>query len=418
MPGFRSAPTVSRALRNGSGFPLKALLIALPAGFLLAALGLVGLAWVASGQLMPGQPLRIAATEMQALQLEGVREGKAIAVRGLDPNPGRQAYLAERGLGFLSLGPTQLDVSGYAFVHCDCSRRSEEISVRFLWQQAGTADSEGLRAMPFGPAGSYARLDGDPNWGGTLFELGVVLEGPLDSQAMIEAIELYVDSAWIRVRWHLSSWLSPEPWSLRSINSLALDPEAGIPLSLAVLAGALVAAILFLLLTRGAGRRSRLCGLAAILALSWLVLDLRWTIDQAAQARLTWQGFAGKDVEERVLSEPYGPIVDLARSIREAGGNERNTVFLISDNPDSRFLIERLTFHLLPDNPFNLGARFWLLRRHAAPGDFVVVLENPAGVSHDRARGILEWAGRGRICARRVLDEGFAQVYRSCSPHP
>jgi hypothetical protein len=392
---------------------------ALLAGYVLAALAITGMAWFASGQLFPEEPLRIAGADLRAQQVRATRDGDSLTITGLEPNPGRQEYLGESGFGFLVLGPTQVDVSGYGFVRCDCIRQGTDTSLRFFWQQAGTDEPARPTSIPFGPGGAFARLGDRPGWGGTVFELGVLIEGPLDSAMTVEALELHGDSAWSRLRWHWSDWWSIEPWSLRSINSHSLDSHNGsLPLAVVVFIATLLAVGIFLLISRRAPGRSRLSGLVAMVALSWLLLDARWMLDQAAQSRLTWETHAGKIAAERLLDARYGPIYQLARRIREADGADGRAVFLISDRPDSRFLIERLTFHLFPENPFNLAARFWLLRRHASPGDLVVVLENPAAVSHDRENSVLSWANRGRICATRLMDEGFAQVYRVCSPHP
>lgn len=401
------------------GHPLSAGILALLSAWVLVGLAGVWLAWSASGQLFPDPPLRVAGGDLRAQQLTAARSGDAVEVEGLEPNPGRQDYLGERGFGLLILGPTQLDVSGYSYVRCVCSISAADVDIRLFWQRAGTDEPAGRKSLPFGPGGSFARLGNEADWAGTVFELGLMIQGPLDAGVSVEALEFYGDSAWSRLRWHWADWLSLDPWSLKSINSHSLDSHyGGIPLAVVVLAANLLAVVIFMLLARGAGGRSRLFGVVAISALSWLFLDARWMLDQASQAHLTWGDYAGKSASERVLGEQYGPVYELARSIRETNGPDRRAVFLISDNPGSRFLIERLTFHLFPENPLNLGARFWLLRRHASPGDLVVVLENPADVSHDRDRGVLQWTQRGRICARQLMDEGFAQVYRVCSPHP
>lgn len=399
--------------------PVIAAFSALVAGCVLVGLAIVGLAWSDSGQLFSEPPLRIEGAELRAQQVRASGNGDSLVISGLDPNPARQQYLGQGGFGFLVLGPTHLDVSEYAFVRCACTRQGIDTSLRLFWQQAGTDEPARPKPIPFGPGGSVARLGDHAGWGGTVFELGLLIEGPLDSNLTVDALEFHGDSAWSRLRWYWSDWWSIEPWSLKSINSHSLDSHHGsVPLAAVVLAAALVAVVIFLLLARRAPGRSRLSGVVAILAVSWLFLDARWMLDQAAQSRLTLETHAGKDVTERVLGERYGPIYQLARRIRETDGADGRAVFLISDRPDSRFLIERLTFHLFPENPFNLAARFWLLRRHAAPGDIVVVLENPADVSHDRENSVLRWANRGRICATRLMDEGFAQVYRVCGPHP
>lgn len=389
------------------------------AGIVVALSLFLLIAWSNSGRLFPGEALRIEGADLIPVGATARPADGSLQISSIVVNSNRPVYLREEGSAFLRSGPLYLEVAPYRFVHCDCERRSPMTRMSLVWQQAGTGEPSGLIEMPFVPGGAFVDPAGEATWAEAVFEIGLLVEGPTDEPVTVHAIELYPDSAWSRLRWQGSQWLSFRPWSHTSINSVDMGAgERGMPLAVFAVTSCLLAIAVFLLLSVNGSRRNRVAGPVVIVLLFWLVLDLRWTGVQLIQARVTTERHASLDVAGRVDLQDYAPIVRFADQVKAAMEDERSVLFIVTGNPGNRFLMERLAFELLPANPFNLKNRFWLLRRHSGDGNYVVLLEPPDHLAFDADRSMLQWPGRGRVCAQLVLEVEFAQLYRICSPQP
>jgi hypothetical protein len=393
---------------------VKTCVIAFLAGWIAALLILVSIWWATTGALFSTE--KLAFTPDRLFVEVGDRQPgpSGLVVRAVLREDWRPAYLAAAHGALVWTGASYEEVHPFEYAVCDCRISGADASARFVWQNSRIAPAQ---AVPFtrGTGAAIASPSASPAWQGTVFAFGIEVTGGEDSRIAIDSLQLRSDSAWMRLRSAWAQWTAFQPWDMTSINTVRRNTlDAPSLSSMAIFA--LVLTILFLLLaTRGTRTPHRTLGVLVLVGAMWFLLDVRWFFHLARQGELTLTQFAGKSVEQRVAAELYAPIVDLSYRIKRAVGAEGAAVFMMTDQPDARYLQERLAFELYPLNVFNFKRRFYLARQHVRPGDHILLLEQPEPVSFDEESGELRWEGKGGMCVVRVMESEFASLYRVCA---
>jgi len=174
----------------------------------------------------------------------------------------------------------------------------------------------------------FYRLDADPGWVGEVSELAVrILERPAP-EILALAVESRGVEASLRRAW--DGFRTVEIFGDTAINTLSGTRVAGLGLS-AVLSLALLA---YLVPTLAAARRDSARAWRAFFTVAlgaWCVLDLRFSADLVANARVDWARFpllADADALVRGGPPEYTALVD---AVREHVPESARTVFLTDD---------------------------------------------------------------------------------------
>lgn len=237
-------------------------------------------------------------------------------------------------------------------------------------------------------------LAGHPQWQGRVTGFAVTLQGALQSAVVFEEIVFTPGGIADTARELRKGWMRFERWSLRSLSYLnGGSPTQLLTLPFVLGAAAVLAAIALLLLGRRfgapAGWRFAGAGLATLVLVPWLLLDLRWATNLARQNRATWEQYAGKDADARQRAAEDSVVYDFARRV-EGKLAPGARVFVTAMDP---YLRARLAFHLRPRNVwFELRADRPPEAQWLVPGDHVVVFAR-LGFDFDPKEGRLRWSG-------------------------
>jgi hypothetical protein len=255
------------------------------------------------------------------------------------------------------------------------------------------------------------QLTANPDWAGTITEIGLDVYGDLrDGYLDIERLSLRPGSASSLLAVTRSAWLARQEWSQRSINFLRGTPAA-IGLSPAVVVALWVglAAILVWLARVRAGNRP--LTLLLVFMLGWLALDQLWHARLSAQLSETRWLFSGKSQHEKQLANFDGELYRYAVRLRQnLLPPAPSVVFILKTSSGHDFERLRLQYHLLPNNVYNFGQ--YPPAGAARPGDFILVLGAIPGLAFDRQEQVLRWPGNGSLQAEAVDTDRFGVLYR------
>jgi len=255
----------------------------------------------------------------------------------------------QQGFALLSSGATKIAASDFPYLDIKTTLirfDDPERSPAFFWRTEELPDQpERLTLEDNG----LTRLEGMAGWKGQVIEFGLLF--PETSSPNPRLSRLSLEPASAKNRWLLTwkGWASFEPWSLRSINFVWGGAERqDLRLPVVVLAWVLVTLLLSSLPALKSNQPWPVSA-ALVFLLAWLVLDARWTMNGARQARaLVEQGLLLSE-QQRLELTPEAATVELIqrfKSKREAKDPAR--VLIVGDRAEFGYYLERAKYHLLP----------------------------------------------------------------------
>jgi hypothetical protein len=336
-----------------------------------------------------------------------------------------------RGSG--QIGPAGLvltapDASGTTLVSLTTSLRSSQYPM-IAWQGVGVPDDVEVALLwhnDYTPARVFnrrlaveagriqpLRIDGDPNWNGTINGLALGIKGTYAQPIVIGSASAKTMSAGEVLLDRAREWFTFEPWSGSSINLIiggADVQELPMPFLFAVIVGA--AALLYAALAR---LRPQWVGPAGALIIGgmfvagWFILDARLQWNLARQARITAATYAGKSWRERHLAAEDGTVFSFIEKVRAKLPPPPARVFMVGDEHYTR---DRGAYHLYPYNVFFSPTTNGMPPVSALrPGDYLVVFQR-RGVQYDPSLQNLRWDAGPPLRAELVLAEGGAALFR------
>ena len=313
-----------------------------------------------------------------------------------------QAYIA---------ATTDLRARDYATITWSARNVPADADVHFLWRTDFAPKK--IFSTPVGvEAGRLLPviLANDAGWLGHVTGIGLAIRGTLAQPIVISGVAAKPSGALGVLQDRAREWLAFERWSGSSINTIIGGDDVQLlplPLLLAVsiaLAGAFMLAM----------RRFRpssittdfAAAIAIMFAISWLVLDARWTWNLARQVQATIAQYGGKDWHGKHVAAEDGALFDFVEKARAELPGTPARIFVASE---ADYFRERAAFHLYPHNVFADPRRNELPKpERIKPGDWMLVYQR-RGVQFNPTTGKLIWDGGAPVSAQlKLRGEGAA----------
>ncbi len=206
-----------------------------------------------------------------------------------------------------------------------------------------------------------------------------------------------------------SDWFGYRPWSLQSINTIGPGRGTlGRSWMMPVLAAGAVLSGLAAWIILRLPRRRAVAMAWALVACTWIILDIRWLTDLAEKHQVTETIYAGKPWEQRVALQPdednWQAAADVARIAAQEGGGR------VLVQADSAFTWMRLTYLLLPLNTAALDQVIGEASATALPAHSLIALY-ASDWKYDKDSGQLT-KGDSTIPVKPVYEKGELRIFR------
>jgi len=325
-----------------------------------------------------------------------------------------------------ALAISAVDASGLALVTANTDFRSaeypivawtgtnfpERADVRFLWRTDYAPGK--LNSTPVTIAAGRltpAVMAKNPDWVGRITGMALAVRGPLGEPVRVSGVAAKPGGAAGQLADLIREWLTFEPWSGTSINTITGGADVQeVPLPTLLVVALLIAVAAWFAL---AWRRRRTTALPAVLAMlfvvAWLLLDMQWVWNLTRQVDETRAQFGDKDWRERHLAADDGPLFQFIEKARAKMPATPVRVFVVAD---ANYFRSRGAYHLYPHNVLfdpreNTVPPVSALR----PGDFVVVYQR-RGIQYNAEEKKLRFEGGTPVTAEAVLVEPGAALFR------
>ncbi len=308
---------------------------------------------------------------------------------------------------------TDLRARDYATILWNVRNLPADAEVHFLWR----SDYAPKKVFSVPVAVEAGRLlpvvlANDAGWLGHVTGIGLSIRGTMVQPFGVAGATAKPSGALGTLADRAREWLAFEPWRGTSINSIAGgDDLQPLPLPL-LLAVAIALAGATLLLRRRFRPASRTLDVAAAIAImfavSWLVLDARWTWNLVRQAQATIAQYGGKDWRGKHLAAEDGALFDFVEKARAAMPQTPVRVFVGSE---ADYFRERAAYHLYPHNVYAEPRQNTLPPSNLVkPGDWMLVFQR-RNVQFNPTTGELRWDGGAPVSAQLKLRGDGAALF-------
>ncbi len=260
---------------------------------------------------------------------------------------------------------------------------------------------------------SWLDLSRNPDWQGTVVELGVYASATAPEDALSISHLTLEPLGWRgALASHWTEWTAYRGWSTRSINFLygTVDHHALSPLVVAA-AWSAVAVILLLLAGLFAGGVQP-GALVAVLLLPWISMDLFWQQELMSQLNQTRLQFAGKTVEEKHLADIDGPIYRYITRLKdEVLPITPSRIIVLHDSQGHNFERLKAQYYLLPHKVFNFGRG--PPKTGLAGIDYILVLGDiPSLEFNPQTNKLVGKHGKKSLSVEQLDKEPMGALYR------
>jgi len=296
-----------------------------------------------------------------------------------------------------------------------------EMLALLLWT---TAEAPGrVQSVPLfwtdGGERLAVRLRGLDTWTGTVTGVGVDFPGPSSGPLVVEQVRLSPASPASDLGFAWQEWLAREGVRAYSANFVLAGPPWAprrLPVVPATAAWIGLALALYAVWRTARGEAIDRRVVAAVLAIGWLALDLRWQYDLFRQLELTLGG------PETRLPAPDADLQQLAAQVGQQLEGEPRILFVLTrDHRDAgRYTQLRMAYLLRPHN-VSVDHSFPPEGR-VRPGTYLLVMGARTDLWYDSARGELRWntnggapssGGGSRVLVEPILRTEGGALYRA-----
>jgi hypothetical protein len=344
---------------------------------------------------------------------DGATGPRVIEANSLVARIGRAEFDGDNGLALTRLSGDRailtqrldLQAQDYAFLQYRLTARNPGQRIYLIWKSAESpAEIFSLPLNWSGDNNTTVSLVDNPDWSGTITEIGLDVYGELRNQSLvISDLSLLPGSATGLLSAVWSQWTTFRGWSQKSINHLG-DPESTLPTPAeAAAAWAALALALALLLRLMAPRRGQpMVILGSAILVPWLAFDILWQRELNIQHSETRYLFSGKAMHERHLADEDSEIYSYAKRLKTASlPDYPSRVFILHDSEEHDFERLKTQYYLLPHNIYNYGR---LPDKDAVKtGDFILMLGKIPGLEYSENSKTLRW-GNDQQLTVTLLD--------------
>jgi hypothetical protein len=295
--------------------------------------------------------------------------------------------------------------SDYAGIEWHVAGIPADADVRLIWRTSYRPDRLNLATMTVDDGRLRPIvMSADPEWIGTIEGLGLAVRGSIRAPIEIRSVTARPLGAIELVRNRAAEWLAFEGWRATSVETLAGGADVqDLPLPAVLAMAALLAVAAYALKRRflpAPGSPPWPAFAIAVLAVAWLVVDLRFAWNAARQSLLTARTYAGADWREAHLAAEDGELFRLVDDAKAKMPATPARVFVLADAPYFR---ARSAYYFYPHN-----AWFDLYRDVAPevgklrPGDYVFAFRR-RGLQYSTTAGLVRWDGGPELAAEAVM---------------
>lgn len=313
-----------------------------------------------------------------------------------------------------------LQAGDYGFLQYSMVGRNPSQRIYLIWRTAENPADIFNQALSWSEdRTSTLRLEGHPDWRGTITEIGLDIYGELRDQPLVIAdLQLSPGSFTGLLSAIWTQWTAFTGWSQKSINYLG-NPRSELPTATQAAAAWTALAIILLYIARAPRRAEPLVVLAVTILVPWLTLDLLWQRELNTQQAETRYLFSGKTMHERHLADEDSDIYSYVKHLKtNVLPDTPSRIFILHDSVEHDYERLKSQYYLLPHNIYNYG-RFPKVK-NLVQGDFILVLGTMPGLSYSEGSQTLTW-GKGQKLEARLLDRderGLLLVIPSATAGP
>jgi hypothetical protein len=286
------------------------------------------------------------------------------------------------GYALLSSGPVNLQADKLRVLSYDWLPPTLPLEAAFFWRRSDDAQNV-MRTEISSPGINLIDLSTEPEWHGEITEFGFLLAGAEGESVELGDTLLMPDSLKTRLQLTWRAWSLFEAWSQKSINFIyGGDYRQIVALPLLVVAW-LLCTLLFLWLILLLGKKAdtrQLLGLASMLFLvAWVLLDIRWSVNNIKQAHFSWSTKWQVNEQQRLNNELDGDIYQYVQRLKATVlGDKPARILIIGDENAMDYYLLRTKYHLLPHSALVTKR----IAKELKPGsiDFVVHFGQPASI--------------------------------------
>jgi hypothetical protein len=337
-----------------------------------------------------------------------VSRGRAHATPGAllaSPAPGEDTIVVVLEVGLRS--------SDYAGIEWHVAGIPAHADVRLIWRTSYRPDRLNLATMTVddGRLRPIVVSD-DPEWIGTIAGLGLAVRGSMRTTVEIRSVTARPLGALELVRSRAGEWLALEGWRATSVETLAGGADVqDLPLP-AVLAMAALFAVAAYALKRhflpAPGSLPWPAFAIAVLAVAWLVADLRFAWNAARQSLVTARTYAGADWREAHLAAEDAELFQLVEDAKAKMPATPARVFVLADAPYFR---ARSAYYFYPHNAwFDLYRDVVPEVGKLRPGDYVFAFRR-RGLQYSPTAGLMRWDGGPELAAEALMTSGDGVLF-------
>ena len=279
--------------------------------------------------------------------------------------------------------------------------------VLLLWRTAENPGTTTTRRLGW-QGNQLARLPlaEDPDWQGEIIGLALVIRGAINAPLVIKNLTLQSNSSTAILADLLDGWGYFEPWHGGAINYIYGGKEdAAIPIVLGATLLLALALFIYGVWVKWRHHPIKPAVIAVVLALIWVLVDLRWQGNLWAQLGQTHARYAGKNWADKHRAAEDGDLFNFTQAIKAKLGGAPARVLVFSDVDYFR---GRAAYHLYPHNVYYLIKDASLPAAELIrPGEYLFLYQK-RGVQYHPGKKELLWNGKPLLVEPILVANGNA----------
>ena len=289
----------------------------------------------------------------------------------------------------LALVTPRISTLEYGLVTFEVDGMPDDADVTMFWRNDLAPNKMFTRNMTVaGGRVQDAMVAGDSNWLGRINTVGLIIRGPLNQRLTIHRVALNPATAGTVLMERWRDWFDRESWTGISLSRvIGGRPGMNLPLTLLAALAAILACLTYWGLQRWRGWVFSPLTIAAIVATGWLVVDMRWQWNLLANAAVSVDKYANKDLPDKRLAGVDAELERVAVDLRPLIPADAR-VFVVAQDPVPA---GRLSYLLLPARiHYDIAVNALPAPQQFKPGDLVLIHRKP-GIRYSPERKEFFW---------------------------
>jgi len=274
-----------------------------------------------------------------------------------------------------------------------------------IWSTRGDGTGKIERQLLPASRSARGRVDVSEHrgWRNRLDALGLVFPSGAGPTLIIEQLALVRGHGFFaEMTASLRAWLEPGSWDQRSINFRRVERQSRLLTPVTATAFWLGCSLLvFAVLSLRARPAHWVGGMATLILIAWLTLDVLWQWHLFGRLRETQALSAGLSLDARLRAAPDAALVPALDRLRERLPDTPARAVVLSDDPNG-YLAGRVRYRLMPHNVLLRGTKL-PSRTQMRAGDYLLLLGSPNDIRYDPKDGMLR-QGRRRLAVALELE--------------